>query len=78
MTSKKKPGITHAIHSVTSKTILTKMQKCMRNLNVYIFDLRFTLGIIHGDRCDRKTPKTMIYSSKTAFLVVEFSNTVTF
>ena len=35
-------------------------QKCMCNLNVYIFYLRFALGIIYGDRCDRKTPKTII------------------
>ena len=53
-------GITHANHSATSTTILTKMQKCTCNLNVYIFYLRFALGIIHGNRCDRKTPKTMI------------------
>ena len=31
-------------------------QKCTCNINVYSFDLRFALGIIHGDRCDRKTP----------------------
>ena len=30
------------------------------NLNVYIFYLSFELGIIHGDRCDRKTPETII------------------
>ena len=35
-------------------------QKWTCNLNVYIFCLRFALGIIHGDGCDRKTPKTII------------------
>ena len=29
-------------------------QNCSCNLNVYIFYLRFALGIIHGDRCARK------------------------
>ena len=37
------------------------------------------LGIIHGDRCDRKTPKNNLFIQvKPLFLVVEFSNTVTF
>ena len=54
-------------------------QKCTCNLNVYIFYLRFVLGIIHGDRRDRKTPKYIIFfSSKAPFLVLELSNTVTF
>ena len=35
-------------------------QKFSRNLNVCIFYLRFELGIIHDDRCDRKTPKTIV------------------
>ena len=35
-------------------------QKCSCNLNVYIFYLRFVLWNIHDDRCDRKTPKTII------------------
>ena len=35
-------------------------QKCTCNLNVYIFYLRFALGIINGDHCDRKTPKTIV------------------
>ena len=34
-------------------------QKCSCNLNVYIFYLHYALGIIHGDRYDRKTPKTI-------------------
>ena len=38
----------------------------------------FALGIIHGDRCDRKTQKKWFYSSKTPFSVDEFSNTATF
>ena len=57
---KKSIGITYANHSATPKTILTKVHDCTCNLNVYIFYLRFALGIIHGDRCDRKTPKTII------------------
>ena len=28
--------------------------------NNFIFYFCFELGIIHGDRCDRKTPKTII------------------
>ena len=53
-------GITYANHSATSKAILTKMQKCTCKLNVYIFYFCFALVMIHGDRCDRKTPKTII------------------
>ena len=53
-------GITHVNHSATKKAILTKVHDCICNLNVYIFYLCFALGIIHGDRCDRKTPKTII------------------
>ena len=49
-------GITHVNHSATPKAIMTKVHDCTCNLNVYIFYLRFALGIIHGDRCDRKTP----------------------
>ena len=36
----------------------------------------FALGIIHGDRCDRTTPKQFFYSSKQLYSVVESSNTV--
>ena len=61
MTSKN-IGITHVIHSATSKAILAK---CPWNLNVYIFYLCFALGIIHVDCCVRKTPKQLFYSSKT-------------
>ena len=57
---KKNIGIIYVNHSATLKAILTKVRDCMCNLNVYIFYLRFALGIIHGDRCDRKTPKTII------------------
>ena len=60
-------GITHVNHSATPKAILTKVNDCTCNLNVYIFYLRFTLGIIHGDRCDRKTPKTIILFKLTPF-----------
>ena len=70
-------GITHVNHSATPKAILTKVHDCTCNLNVYIFYLRFALGIIHGDRCDRKLQKQLFYSSKPLFLVVEISNTVT-
>ena len=65
-------------HSATPKAILTKVHDCTCNLNVYIFYLRFALGIIHGDRCDRKTPKNN-YSIQVnpLFSVVEISNTVT-
>ena len=64
-------------HSATPKAIFTKVHNCTCNLNVYIFYLRFALGLIHGDRCDRKTPKKIFYSSNPPFLFVEISNTVT-
>ena len=67
MTSKKHIGITHAKHSATSKTILTKMHVHLFYMNVYIFYLRFALGIIHGDRCDRKTPKQIILFKSNPF-----------
>ena len=60
MTSKKYIGINHVNHSAATKAILTKMHDCMCNRNVYIFYMRFALGIFHGDRYDRKTPKTII------------------
>ena len=50
-------GITHVNHFATPKAILTKVHDYTCNLNVYILYLRFALCIIHGDRCDRKTPK---------------------
>ena len=50
--------ITHANHSATSKAILTKMLVQPERLHFFYF--RFALGIIHGDRCDRKTPKTIV------------------
>ena len=53
-------GIAHVNYSATPKAILTKVNDCGCILNVYIFYLRFALGIIHGDRCDRKTPKTIM------------------
>ena len=56
----KKIGITHVNHSAKPNAILTKVHDCTCNLNVYIFYLRFALAIIRGDRCDRKTPKTII------------------
>ena len=64
MTSEKNIRITHANHSAKSKAILTKMQKCTCKLNVYIFYFCFKLGIIHGDRCDRKNQKQLIYFNK--------------
>ena len=42
-----------------SKAILTNFDKCTCKRTVYIFYFCFVLGIIHGDRCDRKTPKTI-------------------
>ena len=50
---------THVNHSATPNVILTTVHDCTCYLNVYIFYLRFALGIIHGDRCDQKTPKTI-------------------
>ena len=65
-------------HSATPKVILTKVHECTCNLNVFILYLRFALGIIHGDRCDRKTPKTIIFIQvNPLYSVVEISNTVT-
>ena len=61
MISKKNIGITHVNHSATPKAILTKVHDCTCNLEVYIFYLHFALGIIHGDRCDRKTPKQLFF-----------------
>ena len=61
-------GITHVNHSATPKAILTKVHDCTCNLNVYIFYLRFALGIFHGDRCQtEKHKKQSFYSSKTPF-----------
>ena len=54
-------------HSATPKAILTKVRDCTCNLNVYIFYLRFALGIFHGDRCDRKTSKTIILFKEAPF-----------
>ena len=67
--------ITHASSSASSKTILTT-NTC--NQNVYIFFLSFALGIIHGDRCDRKHQKQLLFSSKTPFFGRWISNTFTF
>ena len=64
--------ITHANHSATSKAILTK---CSCNLNVYIFYLRIALGIVHGDGCDRKNPKTIVF---TPFLVLKLATLLLF
>ena len=60
MTSKMNIGIIHVNHSATPNAILTKVHDCPCNLNVYSFYLRLALGIIHGDRRDRKTPKTIV------------------
>ena len=62
-----------------SKAILTNFEKCTCKRNVLIFYFCFVLGIIHGDRGDRKTPKTKgLFKKKKPFSVIEFSNTVTF
>ena len=71
-------GITHVNHSATPKAILTKVHDCMCNLSVYIFYLRFALGIIHGDRCLRKNTKIKYFIQvNPLFSVFEISNTVT-
>ena len=50
--------ITHAKHSAASKAILLTLTKM--HLQPERLYLRFVLGIIHGDRCDRKTQKIII------------------
>ena len=52
--------ITHAIHSAASKAILLTLTKMHVQPERLYFYLRFGLGIIHGDRCDRKTQKIII------------------
>ena len=52
--------ITHAKHSSASKAILLSLTKMHVQPERLYFYLRFVLGIIHGDRCDRKTPKIVI------------------
>ena len=44
-------------HSATETAILTKMLVQPERL---YFHLHFAQGIIHGDRWDRKTPKTIV------------------
>ena len=64
-------------HSATPKAIFTKVHDCTCNLNVYIL-YSFALGSIHGDRCDRKTPKKIYFIQVNPLVsVVEISNTVT-
>ena len=71
-------GITHLNHSATPKAILTKVHDCTCNLNVYILYLRFALGIIHGDLCDRKNTKNNYFIlGNHLFSVAEISNAVT-
>ena len=60
----KKFRITYANHSATSNGILTKMH--MQPERLY-FQLRFALGINHGDRATAKHQKQLFYSSKTPF-----------
>ena len=65
-------------HFATPKAILTKVHDCTCNLNVYILYLRFALGIIHGDRCDRKNTKNNDFIQvNPLFSVLEISNSVT-
>ena len=53
--------ITHVKHSAASKAILLTLTKMhVQPERLCFFYLRFVLGIIHGDRCDRKTPKNII------------------
>ena len=75
MTSKK---ISESLMQIFLLRQMQFWQNCTCNLNVYIFCLRFALGIIHGDRCDRKHQKQLFYLNKPPFSVDEFSNTVTF
>ena len=71
-------GITHVNHSATPKAILTKVHDCTCNLNVYIFYLRFAVGIIHGVIVvTEKHQKQLFCPRKPNFSVVEISNTVT-
>ena len=56
--------ITHANYSATSNAILTKMLVQPDRLCFY---LCFALGIIHGYRCDRKTPKKCFTQVKPLF-----------
>ena len=70
--------ITHVNHFATPKAILTKLHDRTCNLNVYIFYLRFALGVIHGDSCDRKNNKNNYFIQvNPLFSVVEIRNTVT-
>ena len=50
-----------------SKAILTNFEKCTCKRNVYIFYFCFVLGIIHRDRCDRKTPNTIYLFKQNPF-----------
>ena len=53
--------ITHAKHSAASKTnllTLTKMHVQPERL-YFLFAFCASIGIIDGDRCDRKTPKNV-------------------
>ena len=54
---KKDIRIAHANHSATSKAILTKMHVQPERL---YFLFAFCAWHIHEDRCDKKTPKTII------------------
>ena len=60
MTSIINIGITHVNHSDTPKGNFDKSAQLHVQSEVYIFYFRFALSIIHGNRCDRKTPKTII------------------
>ena len=72
----KKFRITYANHSATSNGILTKMH--MQPERLY-FQLRFALGINHGDRATAKHQKNNYYIHvKPLFSAVEFRSNVTF
>ena len=51
------------IVQLRKKHIVTKMH--VKAESLYFFYLHFAPDIILGDRCDRKTPKRLFYSSKT-------------
>ena len=50
------------------RIILLREKHILIKMNVYIFYFHFTLDIILGDRCDRKTPKiTILFEENLIF-----------
>ena len=52
--------ITHVKHSAASKAILLTLTKMHVQPERLYFLFAFSASLIHGDRCDRKTPKIII------------------